>query len=110
VLERKPMPETARGLDGVRAPMIGRDAEIQQVYGQVAGLRAVAGALIAIVGEAGLGKSRLVAEVRQLIEADAQSSINWLEGRAISYGHAIAYYPWRQVIRQAIGAQEGDRE
>jgi tetratricopeptide (TPR) repeat protein len=63
------------------------------------------------VGEAGLGKSRLLAEVRKLAKAgsqDTQPPVSWLEGRALSYEQAVTYYPWRQVIRAAIGAQEGE--
>ena len=64
------------------------------------------GAFVAVVGEAGLGKSRLLAEVSESAESGQQ--VAWLEGRALSYGQAVTYYPWRQVIREAIGAQDGE--
>src|SRR5215207_10057634 len=58
----------------------------------------------------GLGKSRLLAELRKLATAasrDSQPPVSWLEGRALSYEQAVTYFPWRQVIREAIGANEG---
>src|ERR671910_2895260 len=61
------------------------------------------GAVVAVVGEAGLGKSRLIAEVRKLVNTDPQHQVVWLEGRAISYRQTMIYYPWQQVVRQAIG-------
>src|SRR5207253_5057384 len=66
------------------------------------------GAFVAVIGEAGLGKSRLVAEAQKVLNSSSPSEVAWLEGRAISYGQAISYYPWRQVIRQSIGAREAD--
>ena len=67
---------------------------------------------MAVLGEAGLGKSRLVAEARKTVEGDSHpqhpEGTRWLEGRAISYGQSISYYPWRQIIRQSIGAREAD--
>jgi tetratricopeptide (TPR) repeat protein len=64
------------------------------------------GAFVAVIGEAGLGKSRLLAEVSDSAKSGPQ--VAWLEGRALSYEQAVTYYPWRQVIRGAIGAQEGE--
>jgi tetratricopeptide (TPR) repeat protein len=59
-----------------------------------------------VIGEAGLGKSRLLAEVSD--SAKSWPQVAWLEGRALSYEQAVTYFPWRQVIRQAIGAKEGE--
>jgi len=111
VLAPRSVPGKVRGLEGegLTSPLVGRSTEFRLVNDK---LEEVAceerGAFIAIVGEAGLGKSRLMAEVRNSVTADSQRSVAWLEGRALSYGQAVTYYPWRQVIRQAIGAQEGE--
>jgi class 3 adenylate cyclase/tetratricopeptide (TPR) repeat protein len=81
------------------------------VPGKVRGLEDVRqgrGTFVTVIGEAGLGKSRLLAEVRKLATADSRSPVAWLEGRALSYEQAVTYYPWRQVIRDVIGAKEGE--
>ena len=111
VLAPRNVPGKVRGLEGegLTSPLVGRSTEFRLVNDKLEeAAREERGAFIAVVGEAGLGKSRLMAEVRNSVTADPQRSVAWLEGRALSYGQAVTYYPWRQVIRQAIGAQEGE--
>ncbi len=106
VLAPKTVPGRVRGLEGVTSPLVGRDAEVQFMQENLEGLFAGQGAFVAVVGEAGLGKSRLIAEVRKLVNTDPQHQVVWLEGRAISYGQTMIYYPWQQVVLQAIGVSD----
>jgi class 3 adenylate cyclase/tetratricopeptide (TPR) repeat protein len=108
VLAPRTVPGKVRGLEGegLTSPLVGRAAEFRLVHDKLEEVRQGRGAFVAVVGEAGLGKSRLLAEVRTT--ADSQPPVAWLEGRALSYEQAVTYYPWRQVIRQAIGAKEGE--
>jgi class 3 adenylate cyclase/tetratricopeptide (TPR) repeat protein/Cdc6-like AAA superfamily ATPase len=114
VLAPKAMPGKMRGLEGagLTSPLVGRSAEFRLVHDKLEEVaREGRGAFVAVVGEAGLGKSRLLAEVRKPATAESQASqplVTWIEGRALSYEQAVTYYPWRQVIRQAIGAQDGE--
>jgi class 3 adenylate cyclase/tetratricopeptide (TPR) repeat protein len=113
VLAPKAVQGKMRGLEGegLSSPLVGRAAEFQLVHDKLEDVREGRGAFVAVVGEAGLGKSRLLAEVRRHVTAGSQDSgprVTWLEGRALSYEQAVTYYPWRQVIREAIGAQEGE--
>jgi len=111
VLAPRSVPGKVRGLEGegLTSPLVGRSTEFRLVNDKLEEVaREERGAFIAVVGEAGLGKSRLMAEVRNSVTAEPQRPVAWLEGRALSYGQAVTYYPWRQVTRQAIGAQEGE--
>src|SRR5439155_1061513 len=63
------------------------------------------GGLIAIVGEAGVGKSRLVAEVRR-----SPGAARWLEGHAVSIGRTISYLPFLEMIRTDAGITDRDGE
>src|SRR5215216_3287685 len=110
VLAPRVVPGKVRGLEGegLTSPLVGRATEFQLVHAKLEGVREGRGAFVAVMGEAGLGKSRLLAEVRKTATADSQPPVAWLEGRALSYEQSVTYYPWRQVIRQAIGAQEGE--
>ena len=108
VLAPRDVPGKVRGLEGLTSPLVGRAAEFRLVYDGLENVREGEGALVAVVGEAGLGKSRLLAEVRKSVTDDPRPPVDWLEGRALSYEQAVTYYPWRQVLRQAIGAREGE--
>ena len=104
----KAIPGKTRGLEGLESPLVGRDREIALLRERFAALASGTGSVVAVVGEAGLGKSRLVAELRNLREAGGDGKAAWLESRAISYGMSIPYYPWRTLGRQIVGATEMD--
>jgi class 3 adenylate cyclase/tetratricopeptide (TPR) repeat protein len=107
VVAAKVVPGSSRGLEGLSSPVVGRARETALLREKYAGLAEGRGAVVALIGEAGLGKSRLVADLRHA-HANAVNSTQWLEGRAISYGMSIPYYPWRQLGRQFIGGLETD--
>ena len=86
-----------RGLEGIASALVGRDAELRGLRDGLQGIVDGRGSMVAIVGEAGLGKSRLIAELNT-IAAGMSPPITWLEGRSISYGQTVPYYPWRQML------------
>ena len=106
VLAPRVLPGKVRGLEGLTSPLVGRAAEFKLVHDKLNEVREGLGAFVAVIGEAGLGKSRLMAEVSESAKSGPQ--VAWLEGRALSYEQAVTYYPWRQIIRGAIGAKEGE--
>src|ERR687890_289985 len=106
VLSPRVVPGKVRGLEGLTSPLVGRAAEFKLVNDKLNEVREGRGAFVAVIGEAGLGKSRLLAEIGE--SAKSGSQVAWLEGRALSYEQAVTYFPWRQVIREAIGAKEGE--
>src|SRR5918994_2033761 len=106
VLSPRVVPGKVRGLEGLTSPLVGRAAEYKLVNDKLNEVREGRGAFVAVIGEAGLGKSRLLAEIGE--SAKSGSQVAWLEGRALSYEQAVTYFPWRQVIRVAIGAKEGE--
>jgi class 3 adenylate cyclase len=89
---------------GVRAgggrltPMVGRDEEHAELLAQFDG--AVADRrprLVTVLGEAGVGKSRLTAEFLASVEASARV----MSGRCLSYGDGITFWPMADAIRIA---------
>jgi hypothetical protein len=95
----------------VRAPershvtrFVGREAELRQLVD--AWGRAFAGPrceLVTVVGDPGVGKSRLVAEALAGIDARA------IRGRCLPYGDGITYWPVVEVVKQ-LGALPGDEQ
>ena len=101
----KDLPGKTRGLEGIASILVGRDRELSTLRGSLEAARAGRGSFVTIGGEAGLGKSRLISELHT-VAREADSRVQWLEGRAISYGQSLAYYPWRTLLRGAIGVHD----
>lgn len=81
-------------------PIIGRDNEMKQISQLLDRVFAGQGQLLAIEGEAGVGKSRLVAEA---IQRSLQLGCQVVTGTSDRLSHAIAYYPWRQLVSSLSG-------
>jgi class 3 adenylate cyclase/tetratricopeptide (TPR) repeat protein len=87
-----------------RSRFVGREREaatLRDLVGEAAHGR---GRIAGIVGEPGVGKSRLLDEVRR----DVGEGAMWLEGRCLSYGGAIPYLPVLDLLRGACGVAEVD--
>jgi class 3 adenylate cyclase/tetratricopeptide (TPR) repeat protein len=87
-----------------RSPLVGRAAEIGRLHDLVRRLESGAGGIVAIRGDAGVGKSRLAAEVRRSLGA----GIGWAEGRAFSYAEGISYAMARTLLYSLLGVRAED--
>ncbi|HEV8229155.1 MAG TPA: adenylate/guanylate cyclase domain-containing protein [Candidatus Limnocylindria bacterium] len=102
VIARRARPGSLRGLAGVSAPLVGRDAELAALRGALDALAAGRGGLVGLVAEAGLGKSRLIAEMR------ATWSGRWSESRAVAYERTRPYAQLERHLRELAGVDSGD--
>ena len=97
-----------RGLGGLESAFVGRGrelADLQQAYGQVAvGGRPL---LVTVVGDAGVGKTRLVREFWRWLAEDARRPL-LRSGRCLSYGHGITYWPLGDVLKEHFGILDSD--
>ena len=91
-----------RGLVGLRSPMVGRDAEIQRLEDLFQVVRAGQGRIACILGEPGLGKSRLLTELRERVVRDDPSA-RWIEARCLTYGETMPYHLVAELVRSLIG-------
>ena len=99
LLGSKAVPGATRGIAGLHSPLVGRDTEAQRLQQTVDRLSGGQGGILAVTGEPGLGKSRLVAEVRLASAARAR----WAESRAQSYTQGMSYWMVKNLIDDLLG-------
>jgi DNA-binding SARP family transcriptional activator len=106
VLAARAAPGKVRGLEGRRPPLVGREAEMATARRTVDVLLAGTGGILVVTGDAGAGKSRFLAELRELVERSRGSGRQplWLEGRCLSWGASLVYGPFRELLREWLGA------
>ncbi|HEV2010015.1 MAG TPA: adenylate/guanylate cyclase domain-containing protein [Candidatus Limnocylindria bacterium] len=107
---RSAVPEQARGLPAMRAQLVGRQRELRMLLESFARVRDDRRAhLFTLVGNAGIGKSRLVGEA--LARIAGSDSAHVLRGRCLPYGAGITYWPLMEIVREDAGVTgEDDRE
>jgi ABC-type oligopeptide transport system substrate-binding subunit/class 3 adenylate cyclase len=96
-----------RRFPGVQPPMVGRQRELAACREAVEEVLGGSGGVLFLSGEAGIGKSRLLDEVRGLLlapDASLDRPPLWLEGRCVSYGESLPYWPFRDLLREWLGA------
>jgi class 3 adenylate cyclase/tetratricopeptide (TPR) repeat protein len=87
--------------------LVGRDTELATLRHAVADVANGSGRLVFVTGEAGVGKTRLVAEARR---AEAQRPMLLREGRTTSGGQSTSYGPFIEIVRQDAGITDRDTE
>lgn len=107
-----PAKSRLRSLGGAPTAIVGRDRETSTMRQALDDVHAGAGGIVLITGEAGVGKSRLLADSHQVSEADGELEprLLWLEGRCLSYAETLPYFPFRELLRDWLGVDEGDPE
>jgi ABC-type oligopeptide transport system substrate-binding subunit/class 3 adenylate cyclase len=100
-------PSTGRGraVRELRARFVGRERELATAVELLEGVLAGSGGILFVTGEAGIGKSRLLDELRERFEAASapRGTPLWLEGRCVSYGDTFPYWPFRELLREWLG-------
>ena len=95
-------------VDGLEAPLIGRDAElrtVRQLFHAAAERRVPR--LVLVSGPAGVGKSRLGWEFEKYLDGLVED-VWWHRGRCLSYGEGVAFWALAEIVRQRLGIAEED--
>ncbi len=93
----------AKGL----TPFAGRKTSMAALMESYEEVKAGTGQVVGITGEAGVGKSRLLLEFRNLLSKDEHG---YLEGRCLQYGSSTAYLPILDLVRSYFGIEVGEPE
>jgi len=86
---------------------VGRQRELDQLIECYERAKRGQGQVVGIVGEAGVGKSRLLLELRRMLPIQ---QYNYLEGCCLQYGGSMTYLPLLDILRACFGIKEGERE
>jgi len=94
-----------RRAEGLTSSLVGRANEVKQLESCLRQLQAGEGQIVFLSGEAGLGKTRLVSELKRSAIGEA---VSWMEGNCVSFGRSISYYPFADAIRNWLHIAEDD--
>jgi hypothetical protein len=108
VRARAGRPKRARGIEGLTAELQGRQQEMRVLEGALESVLGGSGRLVLLVGDAGVGKSRLVAELKRRADGRRGSTPYWLEGRCLESGTATSYLPYVEILQQVFGFRPDD--
>ncbi|HEX5939493.1 MAG TPA: adenylate/guanylate cyclase domain-containing protein, partial [Dehalococcoidia bacterium] len=92
----------------LEAPFIGRAEELRALKEAYhATVREGKARLVSVIGQAGLGKSRLAWEFSKYTDGLAET-MRWHEGRSPAYGEGVAFWALGEMVRQRAGIAESD--
>jgi len=103
--KRKKLELKTTGERKIASEMVGRSREMEQMEGLFKQLLAGKGCIVNVVGKAGIGKSRLIAEMKV---QPVMEKVLMLEGRALSTGQNLSYHPVIHLIKSWAGITEDD--
>ncbi len=105
VLSSKKNPKKNFRFKGLKADLIGREAEVEELDRAVERLVAGHGGIFTVNGDAGTGKSRLVEEFR---DSQMPANIQWFEGHAYSYSQNMPYSLLIDILNRFFKIREDD--
>jgi len=86
-------------------PLVGRERELELLLDAFERTNEGQGQALSIVGEAGVGKSRLLYEFKNAV---ATKDVTFLEGRCLPYSRGVAYHPIIDCLKSTFDIREGD--
>ncbi len=119
VLRKKVVSGRSRSQSDSSLPLVGRESAQDKLSAVLEKLGKGSGQIVCIIGEVGLGKSRLIEELRQKWEAENTKNHNgeresgsslsrWYETYSLSYETTRPYSLFRQLLRQVLDATQSD--
>ncbi len=106
VLRPKSAPDRTRGIAGLNSPIVGRQREIRTLQKTISATLSGRGQIVGLIGEAGLGKSRMIEEVIREWKAQAQSASDLVIYRGVSFERERPYGIFRRSLLEQFGVGE----
>ena len=91
-----------------RSELVGREHELSVIRDALNRVRSArASQLVTLVGVPGIGKSRLVHELRRIVQEDPEL-ITWRQGRCLAYGDGVTLWALGEIVKAQAGIHEQD--
>ncbi|HRX02303.1 MAG TPA: adenylate/guanylate cyclase domain-containing protein [Anaerolineae bacterium] len=107
VLGPRPGAMRRRHISRAQTPLIGRDWELRALEQAVVRVLQGQGGIVCVVGEAGMGKSRLLHEAAQFWRRSTESD-HWYVTGSLSYETGVPYAQFQRLLRQGAGVSPTD--
>lgn len=107
VVRAKDEPGTTRGIEGLSSPLVGRQVETELLQHALSNLMSGHGGIVNIIGEAGLGKSRLIDEMKKVWVKDFGEE-HWNESKGVSFESNRPYSIFIESARTIFGIKPDD--
>ena len=108
-LARRPLARTGiRTAALTSSPFLGREKELQvleEALGSAS--REVKSRFVLVIGEPGIGKSRLVLEFMRSVDTRPEMT-TWRQGHCLPYGEGVTFWALGEIVRQHLGVFESD--
>jgi class 3 adenylate cyclase/tetratricopeptide (TPR) repeat protein len=98
-------PDKVRRIHGLKARLVGRERELKTMEDAALRLQRREGTVITVYGDAGTGKSRLIADFKRSYSA---RDIRWLDGYAYAYNGGVPYYPFIDMLTRLFDISDAD--
>ena len=87
------------------APLVGRARGARLALGRRSRARCASAhaQLVTLVGVPGIGKSRLVWELAEQVDADPELIVFWRQGRSLPYGEGVAFWAVAEMVKAQAG-------
>jgi DNA-binding SARP family transcriptional activator len=104
----RPLARPGTDLSRHRTPFVGRERELAALQERLAWARSQRSPqLVTILGVPGIGKSRLVSELRQAASG-ANDLLTWRQGRSLPYGDGVSFWALGEMVKAEAGVLESD--
>ena len=102
---------SSRPLGSQPAELIGRSTELAALLEAAEMARSGHGQVVTLVGDAGVGKSRLIEELRRTLQPEGEAgAFLWLDGRCLEFSDAVGYWPIVDALHQWLGWHTEERD
>jgi len=102
--DAEPNGQPDSSMTGLASPLVGRDAELATLLGLEEAVRAGLGRAVLIIGEPGLGKTRLLAEWQSVEQAAAASPpLRWARASCLSDSQGLPYHLLLSLLHSLVG-------